>query len=910
MAENPFAKYASAPAGNPFGQYAQPGYVPPNPMRVAQQEEERARRAAADARAAEAAERAARSEARADRAEQRAIANDAAQRARLGAPGAAKATEAHTKAAQFLGRMLEAEREYATVPADSRDARTVPGQWLHENLPGLENTFNSGDRQMSDQAARNFIAASLRQESGAAISAEEYRNQYRIFFPMPGDGPEVIAQKSRARAQAIEGFRIAAGPLAERAAGTVTPPAGADNAIPPEMQAENAAYLRQHGANLDPDDYARWRTALDEKYGFPTTGFDSHRAWAMRAREGVANGARIGQHIPDAPAAQQPPQEAPSAFSAGMHGLADTVTFGYLDEMGAGLGAMFGDGEGSFGDRYNRYLTENRATLERMRNEQGGAFMAGQLGGALIPIGTVGRLAQAGWRGAAKLGAAQGGLYGSGAANGSVADRVRGAAVGATIGTVAGAGMGAAGERIGAAIAQRAANRAAPAGREVYEAAQRVGVEPTAADVGGPVARLATAASAQSILSAGTVRRAAERSVDSMTEARARLAAQEGRVLPPDEAGQLVRDAGERVIDRSSQMGNRLYRGAEQQAQGVRVKPIEAVQVIDQHIAEAAQAGQVGQPIVDALTTMRESLTQAGGVTPTGLRSIRTAMNGLASNEALRGTNVNRIFGQVTQAATRDLDRGLRAAGRDGAADRFQLADRFWAQRVEHIDDVLEPIIGRGRSGEDISAALQQMTAGNRGGIRRLQGVLRGLSDEERGNVRATFIDRLGRAARDNGEQEAFSPARFVTQWDTMSTKAKGAVFGNAELRRALDDLATAARGSAQAQRYANHSNTGGVVVNAGMATTAMASVPAAAALGVLSYATGRILSDPRAVRIIASGVRTGNQQQTLRRLQRLGSRFPYLAADIQNLEQRLIGQPLSGPLAADGVGDVGEQHP
>ena len=131
-----------------------------------------------------------------------------------------KPTEYQSKSAGFLGRMLQAESFYHDVPDDSKDPRAYLGQTLHDWAPNVENTLptwmggNSGDRQSSDQAAENFIAASLRQESGASIAPSEYDRQYRIFYPSPGDTPEQLDQKSLARKQAIEGFRIAAGGMA------------------------------------------------------------------------------------------------------------------------------------------------------------------------------------------------------------------------------------------------------------------------------------------------------------------------------------------------------------------------------------------------------------------------------------------------------------------------------------------------------------------------------------------------------------------------------------------------------------------------------------------------------------------------------------------------------------------------
>jgi hypothetical protein len=57
----------------------------------------------------------------------------------------------------------------------------------------------------------NFMSAVLRKESGAAISASEYDAEDRKYFPQPGDGADVKAQKQKARALAIDALRVQAG---------------------------------------------------------------------------------------------------------------------------------------------------------------------------------------------------------------------------------------------------------------------------------------------------------------------------------------------------------------------------------------------------------------------------------------------------------------------------------------------------------------------------------------------------------------------------------------------------------------------------------------------------------------------------------------------------------------------------
>lgn len=69
----------------------------------------------------------------------------------------------------------------------------------------------NANQQKAEQAQRDFVNAVLRQESGAAIGETEFQNARQQYFPQPGDGPEVIAQKANNRQLAIQGFEANAG---------------------------------------------------------------------------------------------------------------------------------------------------------------------------------------------------------------------------------------------------------------------------------------------------------------------------------------------------------------------------------------------------------------------------------------------------------------------------------------------------------------------------------------------------------------------------------------------------------------------------------------------------------------------------------------------------------------------------
>jgi len=128
------------------------------------------------------------------------------------------------KAANFAARMVEGERNVRKVldgvdpisgiqfnkgqqfgAADLSTAVTAP-------LPEVvRNMVISGPHQQYRQAAEQWIRAFLRKESGAAIGADEFKRDFVVYFPQPGDGPDVIAQKEVARAAAMSGIAGEAG---------------------------------------------------------------------------------------------------------------------------------------------------------------------------------------------------------------------------------------------------------------------------------------------------------------------------------------------------------------------------------------------------------------------------------------------------------------------------------------------------------------------------------------------------------------------------------------------------------------------------------------------------------------------------------------------------------------------------
>lgn len=112
-----------------------------------------------------------------------------------------------SKAAGFSDRMSAANAVLDNLEGQGTDATGA----LLGAVPFVGNYLQSPEYQQFDQARRDFINAQLRRESGAAIAPSEFESANKQYFPQPGDGPEVIAQKREARRLAIQAMKRSAG---------------------------------------------------------------------------------------------------------------------------------------------------------------------------------------------------------------------------------------------------------------------------------------------------------------------------------------------------------------------------------------------------------------------------------------------------------------------------------------------------------------------------------------------------------------------------------------------------------------------------------------------------------------------------------------------------------------------------
>lgn len=396
--------------------------------------------------------------------------------------------------------------------------------------------------------------------------------------------------------------------------------------------------------------------------------------------------------------------------------------------------------------------------------------------------------------------------------------------------------------------------------RRLYDAAQRQGVDLIAADVGGPTVRSMTGGLGGSIVAGPPIARAQARSGEQLSNAVSRVAGQAGNVVSEAEAGGMLTQGAQNYIQRTSLVGENLYRRADTLSQNFTLSPTTAISRIDAELAKRAAANDTTSPVVRELTAYRERLADPRGITAAGLTTIiRDAKKAGRHEEALRGTDLNRIMNGVAMDAERELLGSLARAGRPEAARAYRAANDFWRTRVDVIDNVLEPIVGANKSGEDVLSAVESMARGRRGGVARLGGLLQSMPVGAADDVRATIIDRLGRAApsAQNADLDQFSPATFFTNWSKMSPEGKQQLFGNAGMRRDLDDIARLALSKKETSKLGNPSGTARQVEATALLTSA-ASIPFTPAgwVGIAAAAgargVGSLLANPRVVRLLA----------------------------------------------------------
>lgn len=467
------------------------------------------------------------------------------------------------------------------------------------------------------------------------------------------------------------------------------------------------------------------------------------------------------------------------------------------------------------------------------------------------------------------------------------------------------------------------------AGQKVAQAAERQNVRVLPADVGGPSVRTMTAGVAKTPYGANPIAKGAAQTADDAALAAERIANRAGPVTDTQGAGEIVQTGAKAFAKRTGETGGKLYTRAAKLAGDTKVTAPKAVDLIDENLARLTKAPNANKAEISFLQGLRADLVDdAGNLRALDIDTIRGIRSGLRTKfatEGLRGTPVEKLGKDILSAASDDIASGLQAQGKGNAAAAYKTADNFWRSRVDEIDNVLEPILGKNRSGQQVFEAVERLASSKGGDPKKLSRLMNSLGPDDAATVRATYISRLGEATPGRAaEAGEFSLQSFLTRWNKTSDRAKAVLFADKGLRSALDDLATIASGTRGSAAYANVSNTG--LANAVNATNTLSVIGlasgnplAAVILPVTQNLTGRMLASPLLVRWLTKGLRiakTGNQslmRSHAAQLTAVAEKQPAIANEVQALQQRLLEGLSKSPApraAAENEQPVGGEPP
>ena len=297
-------------------------------------------------------------------------------------------TEGQARSANFYRRTLSSNINLDKLDLDPD---SLIGRTSYDYAPGLTQLASTDKRNAYRSAVENFISASLRLESGAAIGPAEFERQYRIFFPLSGAGPEEIEQKRRARELAIAGFKAEAGPgvrqaeldlaaqgyeiggynskqqaAGSEAAKSSVAGAGAETTtveVPEELQSAVMAYVDAKGKDIDAQEFKDFFNKTAEKIGYPNRLSDEE---AKRNAEALRGGARYGGVTPG----DRPLSAVERGVNDFLLSTPGAVATGLTNATTMGIPAMLNENIGR--------------SLEGVRDENGLAYGIGELGGNLL----------------------------------------------------------------------------------------------------------------------------------------------------------------------------------------------------------------------------------------------------------------------------------------------------------------------------------------------------------------------------------------------------------------------------------------------------------------------------------------------------------------------------------------------
>jgi hypothetical protein len=841
-----------------------------------------------------------------------------------------KAQESERTAAYLTSNMLtNVNLLNDAVKADPSAVAPTLGQ----EFAGLfgqtaRNFATPAQRQAAYNAQRLIVDSALTLGTGAAYTSEQIDAYTRGFFPQVGDSPEAIASKRKALRGALLAARIKAGneaPKIDEAisalgldteggfeAGRTAPEGGVTGKrlteeqekeflgwlqAKPRSAAEINDYLAPLGVSAaNAEDVAAGKTSGAISYSKADEQARA-RAEEHRKREDAVSkrGSDPLSTLVQSGATLNLSDEASGIGNAAANLITSPLT-GNLDLIGSYK-------VGRDAERLRIADAREQLGYGGTALEVAGGFVSANPAAALAPFVSARQLVGQG----ARAGAYGGALAGFGMGEG-LEDSATSALIGGGVGAGLGAGV--------SALSSRYAARGMDPELARLADAEQVRVSQPMIEGNRRAINRAGVLEADS-LTAPTIQQGFRDTADDIGAGIERLA-DPARAATPEAAGAAVQDAGRRFITRSRGVARNLYDRATRLAGGATVDAQRARSTLDNELADLRQAPETNRAEIAFLEGLRSDLD--GPLTVDAIRAIRTGLRGSINQQGLTASQAEARAMRVLNAARDDIEASVPA----DAARAYRRADAFYAERQEHISDVVQRFLGRRNQPLSAEAAFQRLKgmASPGGDGRRLSAIMRNLDRDERQEVASTIASTLGR----RGPEEGFSPDLLISQATKLSPSARRVIFGP-DGAESMGNLIELSRRLQSARSEINRSKTARPVL-ATMGTRAKSFVAAllgvggygaagvaggigavAAGAGIAAAAAGRrvlsarALMNPRVTRWLAqaANVQTPAQaQQTVRRLGTVISREPALAGELQPIHDFLTRRVTAGMASAD----------
>lgn len=665
-----------------------------------------------------------------------------------GDTGAATATEGERNNKAYYDRAARALEVYDKKGLGPRSfagqaTAAIPGgesvlRWLPDAVG------DSPDRQITEQAKKDFVTMILRSDSGANAPEAEVMRAIGTYFPSAGEtDPSVIENYSKARAEALNGLKEKSGRL------STDIPDYAPNAASADKIPADAAYVKDGGVYDKDGDYLGLAVNMDDGpldggTPPPSGGLDPN-IYNPEGGQGIIDLAKQG------------------------------ITFGLADEAaGAGgyLGALITGNDPS--KAYTRERDASRENVRRARIAHPvigtlAEFMGGGAGvKAVQGAASLGTIVKQG----AGLGALGGFGYGEG--DQSLTAAAGGAALGGAFGGILGG--------VGKYMDGRAARGAlAPEQVNVIEAGQRQGIPIRQPDV-KPELRGKYAAMESTEYGGKVITQGRADDVSAIEQRAADVAG--GTAFSrsdPTAMGQSVQKIAQRGQDAVKSTASSLYKRVEQKAGGFQAPANQTSQFIDSKIAELRAASPTGYNAeINALEGMKADLAQTG-LSVRSLQAQRETVGGRIGDNIQDRSRADRTFTEVLDVASTELHSALRQADPQAAA-MLKRADAKWGQYKDLQKEVTGLFLGK-RGDATAESAARSLNAATRNNYSALRRFMAMATPDEKSDFAATFVQNWG--ANQRGE---FSPAIFAKSMEGVSDRTLSTVLGT-KGKEALRDL-------------------------------------------------------------------------------------------------------------------------